>query len=142
MPIPVVAAIAYGAIVGGGLAGAVAAAQRLLDYIRAPREVQDAEDEKMTPIVSAVLSALAQTHFKVPLDRLSTFQKSELETEIRAQLPSIPDDLNAIAQRLFSRPWDSLADDEKGTVMQKLAERYKRRSARGDARGRHNRDAG
>ena len=70
MPIPVAAAIVFGMIAGGGFAGGTAALQRLYRYFLMSSDEQDLEDQKLTPFLKAIMSALSYAKFGKAIDLL------------------------------------------------------------------------
>ena len=83
MPFPVAAAIIYGALVGGGTAGAIASLQRLYRYLTSDAAEQDADDARMTPSLQAVAGALAQAKFGMPIVDLPPPERRIIDTEAK-----------------------------------------------------------
>jgi hypothetical protein len=124
MPFPVAAAIAYGAIVGGGLAGGVAALQRLWRYLNADSRAQEEEDERLTSFVQGIAEALARAKFGVTLNELATEDRRTLENEARRDGPRLRPELNAAAKDRFGKTFSRLNKGEKAELFEWLSNQY------------------
>lgn len=124
MPFPVAAAIAYGAIAGGGLVGAAAAIQRIWRYFGATPDEQDAEDERMTPVIQALASAIAQARFGMTINGLSTDDRRSVESEAREDAPRFMREMNAASEERYDKPFSELTRTEREALFRWLAAQY------------------
>ena len=124
MAFPVAAAIAYGAIAGGGLAGGVAALQRLWRYLTADPKEQEAQDERLTPFVQGIAEALASAKCGITLDALPSKDRSSIEAEARVDEPQFRKQLNDAARERFGKPFSRLRKVEKTELLQWLSDQY------------------
>jgi len=124
MAFPVAAAIAYGMIAGGGIAGAAAALQRLWSYFSESREEQDLEDEELTPFVRAIVNALSYVHFGKPIDLIPETEQRRLEEQAKTIGPRLKKQLNEAAKERFGKVFSRLSESQKKTLLRELAEEY------------------
>jgi hypothetical protein len=104
MPFPVAAAVVYGAVAGGGMAGAAAALQRLYRYLTSDGAEQDAQDAQLTPTLQAVAAALAQAKFGMPILDLSPDDRRAIETEANVARMKFAKELNDASKYVFGKP--------------------------------------
>lgn len=131
MPFPVAAAIAYGMIAGGGLAGAGAAFQRLWRYFQSSPEEQDLEDEKLTPFLKTIVSALAYAQFGEAPDLLPTDQQKRLAEEAKTIAPRLKRQLNDAARERFGKTFSRLSKPQKEMLMRELADEHEASGGKG-----------
>lgn len=117
MAFPVAAAIVYGMIAGGGLAGSAAAMTRLWGYFSGSREDQDLEDEKMTPVLMAIVEALARTKFGKNFSELSSREQNSLRSEAKPLAPQFKKDINEASKKQFGKTFSRLNNAQKEEVL-------------------------
>lgn len=124
MPFPLAAAIAYGAIAGGGLAAGAAGLQRLWRYLTADPQEQLRQDEDLTPFVAAIAEALARAKFGVTINALSSDDKRKVEREAQLGKSSFLSQLNEAAKEKYGKPFSRLKKGEKQDLLDWLSSNY------------------
>jgi len=121
---PVAAAIAYGAIAGGGLAAAGASLQRLWRYLTADAAEQEAQDERLTPLVSGIAEALSRAKFGMSLITLAPNERRVVEAEARTDTVILPKQLNEASKERYGKAFSRLRKAEKEELLRWLSEQY------------------
>jgi hypothetical protein len=124
MPFPVAAAIVWGMIAGGGLAGAGAALQRLYNYLLSTKEEQDLEDQKLTPFLKPIVSV--PSFGKTP-DRLPVKEQKQIEAEVKTIAPRLRKQLNEAAKANYGKVFSRLSKAQKEALLHELAKEYKQK---------------
>jgi hypothetical protein len=124
MAFPVAAAIAYGMIAGGGIAGGAAAIQRLWRYFASSPEEQDAEDAKMTGVLGAAANALAQARFHTTIEAVPPRERAEIQNQTKSLTPLARRQINEAAKAKFGKTISRLSKAQQESLLQELAGEY------------------
>src|SRR5207302_7756230 len=109
---------------GGGIAGAAAALQRLRRYFLASPEEQDLEDEKQTPFLKTIMSALSYARFGKAINLIPETEQNRLQEQAKAIVPSLKKQLNEAAKARFGKLFPHLSETQKETLLRELAEKH------------------